>query len=812
MTIQTNQATDETPLPQRAGVGCGVIGVFVLSVISIIGVSIVYLAGQWIFEQFLFEGSLGLPDWRVFLGAGYGLALVLPLSLLTILVRSPEYHIIFKTWLFASFFTFLTLPLRFFPLTAWQPVAAGQLLALALYLLIVTRWLIGRNQGLVITRGTFGGWQVAMMIAGLLWIPWVFWGALGSWLDSILGMMVGVGIGGAISFTLRPGLSQNTEENPRKRNWVRLIKRFFLVFITLLIFSSGSAPIGLQYLQPVILASLSLVVTMLADWGRLTSKGALNWGTIALMLGIAASSPLVWVDGDELMLVIGSGSGEIMWISLLGLSSNFLVALLAGGVALGFYHLIANAKVSMGGVRWKIVAGLTWMVALGFYFSAGQPGFYGERLFVILKDQGDLSQIQAIEDPIKRREAVYDVLTEHSLKSQSDLAQIFSRFGIEFQSYYLVNGLEVNGGPLLRIWLNTRPEVDRVLDSPRLRPLNRTPLPVKGSQNQPDGTIWNLSLIRADQVWEELGIRGAGVVIGQSDSGVDGNHPELSSSYRGKNGRHNYHWFDPWNGSLAPTDIGGHGTHTLGSIVGDRVGVAPDAEWIGCVNLARNLANPALYLDCMQFMLAPFPFGGNPAQDGVPSRGAHILNNSWGCPEVEGCDATVLLPAVTALRIAGVFVVVSAGNSGLGGCETVNSPLAIYGEVMTVGAVNQSANLAGFSSVGPVVVDESNRIKPELLAPGDLVVSSYPGGTYESASGTSMAGPHVAGVVALMWSANPNLIGDVETTTRILTDTAQPYLGVLPECVLPGPPPKNGVGYGIVDAYEAVKVSLKLAQ
>jgi subtilisin family serine protease len=285
---------------------------------------------------------------------------------------------------------------------------------------------------------------------------------------------------------------------------------------------------------------------------------------------------------------------------------------------------------------------------------------------------------------------------------------------------------------------------------------------------------------------------------------VDGSHPELADSYRGQGGSNAYNWFDPWYHSPAPTDIGGHGTHTLATAVGNRVGVAPDAQWIGCANLGRNLGNPAFYLDCMQFMLAPFPQDGDPLHDGRPELGAQVLNNSWGCPPVEGCDPNALLTAVSALRAAGIFVVASAGNDGSSGCGSVRDPIALYAPVYSVGAVSSSGRLVSFSSTGPVEVDGSGRTKPDIAAPGADVLSAFPGGTYSIASGTSMAGPHVVGVVALMWSANPALIGDIDQTQRILDETASAYQGDLPQCVAPGTP-NNGVGYGIVNAYEAVK-------
>ena len=303
---------------------------------------------------------------------------------------------------------------------------------------------------------------------------------------------------------------------------------------------------------------------------------------------------------------------------------------------------------------------------------------------------------------------------------------------------------------------------------------------------------------------------GAGIVVGHADSGVQGDHPALVDGYRGRAGQHDYHWLDPWNDTHAPMDRGGHGTHTLGSAVGRHgIGVAPGAEWFGCVNLARNIGNPARYLDCLQFLLAPYPQDGDPFTAGAPARAAHVLNNSWGCPAIEGCDANTLRPAVAALRAAGIFTVASAGNSGPG-CGSVNDPPALYDEVFSVGAVDEDGDVTTFSSRGPVTVDGSGRLKPDILAPGASVLSALPGGTYGLNDGTSMAGPHVAGVVALMWSAQPLLIGDIERTEQILVRTAQPYRGERVGCFADGVAagvPNNAVGYGLLDAYAAVRAA-----
>jgi subtilisin family serine protease len=210
----------------------------------------------------------------------------------------------------------------------------------------------------------------------------------------------------------------------------------------------------------------------------------------------------------------------------------------------------------------------------------------------------------------------------------------------------------------------------------------------------------------------------------------------------------------------------------------------------------------------MQFMLAPFPHGGDAFKDGDPNRAADVMNNSWGCPSLEGCDAGSLRPAVDALRAAGIFVVASAGNDGPV-CSTLDNPPALYDSALSVGAVDQGGNMAPFSSRGPVTIDGSDYVKPDISAPGVDVVSSLPNGTYGPESGTSMAGPHLVGVVALMWSANPNLIGDINRTEQILIQTATSYTGAEPsgECFTGGKP-NNAYGYGIVDAYSAVKAAL----
>jgi len=219
--------------------------------------------------------------------------------------------------------------------------------------------------------------------------------------------------------------------------------------------------------------------------------------------------------------------------------------------------------------------------------------------------------------------------------------------------------------------------------------------------------------------------------------------------------------------------------------------------------MEEGWGTPATYAECFEFFLAPYPIGGNPSTDGVPSLAPHVINNSWTCPPSEGCDWDTLQAIVENVRAAGIVVVVSAGNSG-SGCGTVQDPPAIYDAAFSVGATDSGGSIASFSSRGPVTVDGSGRLKPDVTAPGSWVRSSVPGGGYGWKSGTSMAGPHVAGTVVLLWSAAPSFIGDVDTTEQIIAQPARPRI----DASCGGDPsgrPNNVYGWGIVDALAAVQ-------
>jgi hypothetical protein len=627
-----------------------------------------------------------------------------------------------------------------------------------------------------------GALPFGLLVAGIGVAPLAIYGSFGSFGDTFLSLLAGLSFG-----FLAAVLMSATTEN--------ILMDGIGVGAVLALLASAFGYDGSQLLLLVLVPAFGCAITAV-----LPSRIAAGAAT-----GILAFAALAFFDPTELTIVLGDIAGlatKAVGIALLIGWATSVIAL----ILRQFAPTVPGSGVKRA-VGWA-GAGVVWLSVIAIFFLFGNPGNYGDRLFVILKDQADISAVVEIQDRDQRLSAAYEQLTEQANTTQAPMRQFFDAVGIEYTPYYLENAMEVRGGTLVRLYLLTRPEVDRVIPSPRLRAAPEDS-PAPGIESATDGSVqWNISMIGADRVWDEFGVQGEGIVVGQSDSGVDGSHPAIAKQYRGANSGDDYNWFDPWDGTTSPNDEGGHGTHTMGTILGSGgIGVAPKAQWIGCVNLDRNLANPALYLDCMQFMLAPFPHGGDPFFDGDPTKAAHVLNNSWGCPTLEGCDPNALLYAANNLRDAGIFVVVSTGNDGPS-CETVESPLSLYDSVFSVGAIDRSGNMAPFSSRGPVTADGSGRIKPDIVAPGVDILSSLPENTYGSNSGTSMAGPHLVGVVALIWSAQPDLIGDIDATEQLIIDTAQPYTGGTSAGCFTGDAPSNAYGYGVVDVYEAVKQAL----
>lgn len=454
------------------------------------------------------------------------------------------------------------------------------------------------------------------------------------------------------------------------------------------------------------------------------------------------------------------------------------------------------------------------------------------EVIVVMKARADLSATKLPNSKNAKGALVFNRLREFAAHTQQPIGAFLAGKKVGYTSFYIVNALYLRADRPLLEQLASRPDVDRIdpnpwvkLDAPRTEAANAR------------AVEWGVGKILADSVWS-LGITGQGVIIGGQDTGVEWNHPLIKSRYRGWVNNapvHHYNWHDaihainPLNedpdtsatnnpcglNSLTPCDDNDHGTYTIGIVVGDdgagnQTGVAPGAQWIACRNMERGYGSPASYIEGFQWFLAPTDVeGNNPDPDLAP----HVINNSWSCPEIEGCNAgnwALMEEAVENLRTAGVVVIVSAGNSG-SSCNSIDAAPAIFSGAFAVGATRNNDTIAGFSSRGLIAADGSLRLKPDVSAPGVGIRSARRGGKFMTSNGTSAAGPMVVGVVALMLEANPDLAGEVELIEAILRETTDPAFttqscdGIAAE-TLPNPV----VGYGRVNALKAVQMALDL--
>lgn len=453
----------------------------------------------------------------------------------------------------------------------------------------------------------------------------------------------------------------------------------------------------------------------------------------------------------------------------------------------------------------------------------------GERATVLvsLVEQADLKSVAAKRSGDDRLIASVVRLRETAARTQAPLRAFLDARKVPYRAYWAANFIALKADAELVDALAARDDVAAIELETRMsaqRPVAEEQSGMKSVAAIETG----VNQVNAPSLWT-MGFRGQGVLVAGADTGYDWDHPAIIRQYAGRlqDGiDHNHHWWDaihsssgicPGN-SAVPCDDNSHGTHTMGTMIGDdggtnQIGVAPGARWIACRNMDQGNGTPTTYTECFQFFLAPTDLAGNYPD---PLRAPHVINNSWGCPPAEGCTTpNILQTVVENVRSAGILVVVSAGNSGNNtstGCSTIVDPPSIYAASFSVGAVG-GTSMASFSSRGPVTIDGSNRLKPDLVAPGVSTRSALPGTGYGTKSGTSMAGPHVAGVAALLMSVDPTLKRDPARIEALMRNTAVADITTSQLCggtQSPGTIPNNTFGHGRVDALNAARVGLGL--
>jgi hypothetical protein len=484
-----------------------------------------------------------------------------------------------------------------------------------------------------------------------------------------------------------------------------------------------------------------------------------------------------------------------------------------GGAMKRLAITLAILAIVSGTIRWSISPGssandLARIPPVDSKVLAALEADGSADFFVVFSEQADLRAADSIADWEERGRFVYDALEETTSRSQADAVSYLESRGQQFSQFAINNSLLVVGGTSQILdSLLSFPRIDRVRASrsfPVPQPVESSSLGSTTAFVQP-----NIEQIRAPLVWQ-AGHTGQDIVVANIDTGVQWDHPALILRYRGWTGSaadHNYNWWSAFD-SPEPIDDVGHGTHVMGTAVGEDLGIgaAPGARWIACDACSSSLPEceqcpETALLECGSWMLAPTRLDGS-APD--PSRRPHVINFSLAA---SGFD-DFYRPMVNAWKSSGIYPVFGAGNaSGRCGspsdpeCGSIASP-ATYKEATAVGAVDADDNVADFSLWGPSADPTApNDIKPELTAPGVGVVSSCPESSYCLMSGTSMAAPHVAGTVALLWSAAPDLVGNVSSTEQLLEETAAIRDDL--RCSSTSHP-NNVYGWGRVDAYASV--------
>ncbi|ATH91335.1 S8 family serine peptidase [Bacillus glycinifermentans] len=410
-----------------------------------------------------------------------------------------------------------------------------------------------------------------------------------------------------------------------------------------------------------------------------------------------------------------------------------------------------------------------------------------------------------------KRSAVLTSLKTKAENTQKDLktylqTQTKKGAASQVESFYIVNGMAVTATKEVMEKIAAFPEVEQVLPNQTIK-LSETEKATidttsKASSSEADA---NIKQVHAPDVWKKR-YKGKGTVVASIDTGVEWDHPALKKKYRGYNPskpnspNNEYNWFDATSNKKTPYDDLGHGTHVTGTMVGsesggkNQIGVAPTAKWIAVKAFSEEGGSEKDLLEAGEWILAPKDAKGKPH----PEKAPDVVNNSWAGER--GLNEWYR-DMVKAWHAADIFPVFAAGNvseTEPGGPGSVENP-SNYPESFAIGAVDSTNALADFSLQGPSPYDE---VKPDLSAPGVSIRSAYPGHRYATMDGTSMATPHVSGVVALMRQADPNIT--VDEIEHILRKTAKPLTDKTFKSS-----PNNGYGYGLVDALKAFKEAKK---
>jgi hypothetical protein len=462
-------------------------------------------------------------------------------------------------------------------------------------------------------------------------------------------------------------------------------------------------------------------------------------------------------------------------------------------------------------------------------FQAAADSLNGDHqvgYLIYFEEKPDLSPAYNL-DWEARGQFVVAALQDAATSAQQDVRNYLDANRISYQTFWIDNLILVEGSSQQVFnGLLSYAEIS-ALRTRRMMAIPEPQLEKPGFKSEdifPTVIESNIIHVNADDVWA-LGYRGDGIVVANIDTGVRGTHEILMRQYRGTaTSSDDYNWLGAAGGNPSPIDDHSHGTHTMGTIVGEdytltnQTGMAPGAQWIACDGCEGTSCPDIALLACAEWIVAPYPTGEMHLANS--DLRPHVVNNSWG-----DCGRSYddwYQDSVDAWHAAGIYPVFSNGNSSNcsysspPGLNTVGNP-ARYGNVTGVGSTGQNNGAyATHSNWGPTdnldMVNPNGyaNLKPQVVAPGVSIRSATNStdSAYSSWNGTSMSAPHVTGLVALMWQAAPCLIGNYAATETIIEQTATPIpynSGNGDEG--PGNVPNHATGWGEINALAAVQVA-----
>lgn len=407
----------------------------------------------------------------------------------------------------------------------------------------------------------------------------------------------------------------------------------------------------------------------------------------------------------------------------------------------------------------------------------------------------------------EQRLSVIELLRQTAGHSQEQVLDFLANDPeiLNIRSLWIVNVVFCEMPPYLIPSLNNFSQIDRVyLENNRFEFGSKVEIIANNVAKSIGGTEPGIEACNVRPLWE-LGYTGRGRKVFVYDTGVWPTHPSIRERFMGnfdflEHAWNGYYHFEP-NG-----ERNSHGTHVLGTMLGleqdtaDTVGIAMNSYWIANDHVGPTIA----VMPDLPYLMQVYEWALNPDGDFTTTHDIpDVINNSfrwYDGADMEQCEG-IVRDLMIAIEAAGIANVYSGGNAGPNN-TTISAPQRIaVSEVNTfsVGSINGNVSfphpLSSFSSLGPkqcAGVQDALAIHPEVVAPGQNVRSAYGQSGYSLLSGTSMASPHVSGVVLLLKEAFPYLTGEDILWALYLT-----AIDLGPEGE------DNQFGRGMIDAFAA---------